>query len=579
MIKKKLISMLVSVTMLVGMFPMMMVSADKEPGSFTELQEKLDKEIYCTLDKDYEWQEGDSSIVINKDAYIEMKGHSINAKGHGPIFVIDNNSEFQVIPGEKTIKGTITGGNAEKGAAFYIHKGSTLELYEVTVTGNTATGNGGAIYNEGTLNVQNATIVNNKTTGGNGGGIYQASGSITVSGAPVIKGNTPNGLYLTEGQVVKCGSSLSGGEIYVDSEVSAAITSGFTGSATKPFHEDGGCKLSLQEDGQVYLEKSGSGPEVNGPEFAGLSLTLDDGKFGLNIFVDPGKLTSEELAASSQVTFIVPGRGANKQTDTFSSSCTATKDGKTVYGYTCHLSSVQMAEKIHTTFTCGDISIEGDFSVADYISKYKDNTASPELPENKYRDQLINSVSDYGYFIQPYLSAENRWSFGEEGGYARMENIYGTKSYSQEFIDSVKNNCSDYQAVKNKVGNSIQGISMRLELDSSNAAIVTFTMADKTAKLAVTCGYAGTTYKAYKKADGKYVIRIPGIAIQDMDQPLTISGTSGDGEEVDIRIKPIGYIYYALNNPDSNEQKKNAMVSLYFYWLFARNYVGRQGGN
>ena len=369
-----------------------------------------------------------------------------------------------------------------------------------------------------------------------------------------------------------CGSSLSGGEIYVDSEVSAAITSGFTGSTTKPFHEDGGCKLSLQEDGQVYLEKSGSGPD--GPEFAGLSLTLDHGKFGLNIFVDPGKLTSEELAASSQVTFIVPGRGANKQTDTFSSSCTATKDGKTVYGYTCHLSSVQMAEKVHTTFTCGDISIEGDFSVADYISKYKDNTASPELPENKYRDQLINSVSDYGYFIQPYLSAENRWSFGEEGGYARMENIYGTKSYSQEFIDDVKKACSDYQAVKNKVGNSIQGISMRLELDSSNAAIVTFTMADKTAKLEVTCDDTGTTYKAYKKADGKYVIRIPGIAIQDMDQPLTISGTSGDGEEVDIRIKPIGYIYYALNNPDSNEQKKNAMVSLYFYWLFAKGYVG-----
>lgn len=578
MIKKKLISMLVSVTMLVGMFPMMMVSADGEPGSFTELQKKLDTEIYYCLDKDYEWQEGDSSIVINKGrAYIEMRGHSINAKGNGPIFVIDNNSEFQVLPGEGTIegtiKGTITGGNAEKGAAFYIHKGSTLELYGVTVTENAATGNGGAIYNEGTLNVQDAKIVKN-TTGGNGGGIYQAPGaSINVAGSPVIKGNTPNNLYLTEGQVVTCGSSLSGGEIYVDSEVSAAITSGFTGTgdSAEPFHEDGGCKLSLQ-DGQVYLEKSGSGPEVNGPEFAGLSLTLDDGKFGLNIFVDPGTLTSEELA-SSQVTFNVPGRGANDQT-VFDHSCTATKKGKTVYGYTCHLSSVQMAEKVHTTFTCGDISIEGDFSVADYISKYKDNTASPELPENKYRDQLVNRVSDYGYFIQPYLSAENKWSFGEEGGYARMENIYGTSSYSQAVIDTIMNEISNYQAVKKEVGNSIQGISMRLELDSSNATIVTFTMANETAKLAVTCDYAGTTYKAYKKADGKYVIRIPGIPIQDMDQELKISGTSGDGEEVDIRIKPIGYIYYALNNPSSNEQKKNAMVSLYFYWLFAKNYVG-----
>lgn len=575
MIKKKLISMLVSVTMLVGMFPMMMVSADEEPGSFTELQEKLDENPFFTLDKDYEWQEGDSSIVIDKGfAGIDMKDYSIDAKGNGPIFVIDNNSRFDVNPNPG--EGTITGGNAEKGAAFYIHKGSTLNLFGGTVTGNTATGNGGAIYNEGTLNVQDAKIVKN-TTGGNGGGIYQAPGaSISVALSPVIKENTPNGLYLTEGQVVTCGSSLKGGTIYVDSEVSAAITSGFTGSTTDPFYEDGGCKLSLQEDGQVYLEKSGSGP--NGPEFAGLSLTLDDGKFGLNIFVDPGILTSEELA-SSLVTFTVPGRGENEQRDKFDHSCTATKKGKTVYGYTCYLSSVQMAEKVHTTFTCGDISIEGDFSVADYISKYQKNTASPELPYNPNRYGLVKGVSDYGYFIQPYLSAENKWSIGEEGGYARMENIYGTDSYSQEIIDDVKKACSNYQAVKNKVGDSIQGISMRLELDSSNAAIVTFTMANETAKLAVTCDYAGTTYKAYKKADGKYVIRIPGIPIQDMEQPLTISGTSGDGEEVDITITPIGYIYYALNNPKSNEQKKNAMVSLYFYWYYAERYVGQQGGN
>lgn len=570
MIKKKLISMLVSVTMLVGMFPMMMVSADGEPGSFTELQKKLDENPFFYLDKDYEWQEGDSSIVIDKGfAGIDMKGYSIDAKGKGPIFVIDNNSRFDVNPGD----GTITGGNAEKGAAFYIHKGSTLNLFGGTVTGNTATGNGGAIYNEGTLNVQNAIIVNNITTGGNGGGIYQApEASINVAGSPVITGNTPNGLYLTEGQVVTCGS-LGDGTIFVDSEVSAAITSGFTGSSAEPFYADGGCTLSLQEDGQVYLEKSGSGPVVNDPEFAGLSLTLDDGKFGLNIFVDPGTLTSEDLA-SSQVTFTVPGRGANVQTDTFDSSCTATKAGKTVYGYTCHLSSVQMAEKISMTFSAGETSLTCEYSVADYISMYKENKASPELPDNPNRDYLIKRVSDYGYFIQPYLSSENGWEYGEEGEYARMENIYGTSSYDQTVIDPIMNECSNYQAVKNKVGDSIKGISMRLELDSSNAAIVTFTMADETAKLAVTCDYAGTTYKAYKKADGKYVIRIPGIPIQDMDQTLKISGTSGDGEEVDIRIKPIGYIYYALNNPNSNEQKKNAMVSLYFYWYYAERYVG-----
>lgn len=571
MIKKKLISMLVSVTMLVGMFPMMMVSADEEPGSFTELQALIDQQGMPYLQKDYEWKEGDSSLHWSSDQHfggLVLDGCTIDAKGHGPIIEVGEGEEFQIAG-----NGTITGGCAENGGAVYVANGGTFTLSGSQITGCTATENGGAIYNEGTIVIENSPVIANNSAAGNGGGIYQAPGaSITVAGSPVITGNTANDLYLTEGQVVTC-RSLSGGTIFVDSEVSAAITSGFTGSSAEPFYADDGCTLSLQNDGQVYLEKSGSGPVVNDPEFAGLSLTLDDGKFGLNIFVDPGTLTSEDLA-SSQVTFTVPGRGANVQTDTFDPSCTATKDGKTVYGYTCHLSSVQMAEKISMTFSAGETSLTCEYSVADYISMYKENTASLGLPENHYRDDLVNRVSDYGYFIQPYLSAENGWSYGEEGGYARMENIYGTSSYSQAVIDTIMNECSNYQAVKNKVGDSIKGISMRLELDSSNAAIVTFTMADETAKLAVTCDYAGTTYKAYKKADGKYVIRIPGIPIQDMEQPLTISGTSGDGEEVNITIKPIGYIYYALNNLNSNEQKKNAMVSLYFYWYYAERYVG-----
>ena len=572
MIKKKLISMLVSVTMLVGMFPMMMVSADEEPGSFTELQALIDQQVMPTLTKNYEWKDGDTSLHCNRNAHrggITFKdGITIDAKGHGPIIEVGEGEMFEIAG-----NGTIKGGSAENGGAVYVAHGGTLILYESKITGCKATENGGAIYNKGSVVIENKPVIDNNSAAGNGGGIYQAPGaSITIKGAPVIKENKPNNLYLTEGQVVTC-ESLKGGTIYVDSEVSAVITSGFTGTgdSAEPFHEDDGCKLSLQNDGQVYLEKSGSGP--NDPEFAGLSLTLDDGKFGLNIFVDPGILTSEELA-SSLVTFTVPGRGENEQKDIFDHRCTATKDGKTVYGYTCYLSSVQMAEKVHTTFTCGDISIEGDFSVADYISKYKKNIASPELPKNPYRDDLVNRVSDYGYFIQPYLSAENKWSIGEEGGYARMENIYGTSSYDQATIDTIMNKFSKYQAVKTKVGNSIQGISMRLELDSSNAAIVTFTMADKTAKLEVTCVYARTTYKAYKKADGKYVIRIPGIAIQDMEQPLNISGTSGDGEEVDITITPIGYVYYALNKPNLDEDKKNAMVSLYFYWYYAERYVG-----
>lgn len=601
MVKKKLLSMLVSLTMVVGMFPMMMVSADEETGTFTELQEAIDKSGFVSLEKNYEWQEGDSSIVIDKGfGGIDLNGKTIDAKGNGPIFIIDNHSRLDINPGS----GSITGGSAVNGAAFYVNEGCSLNLYGGAVSGNTATGNGGAIYNEGTVKLQSGTTVTknnavngagiynagslaidggnivNNTASGNGGGIYQAAGAsgITLSSSPVIAGSTPDNLYLAEGQVVNCGSTLStNATVFISSEVSATVTSGFSGSTTEPFYTDAGYEASIQE-GEIYLEKSGSGPVVTDPSFAGLSLTLDEGKIGLNVFVDPGTCPVSELE-DSQVTFDIPGKGANVQTDTFDSSFTVTtkEGGRTVYGFTCYLSSVQMAEEIATTFTYGDKTIEGTFSVADYIEKYNSAVESLVLPNNPYKTHLVQRLSDYGYFIQPYLSAENGWSFGEEGGYARMANIYNT-SYNDATLDTIMNDCSDFKALKNKVGDSISAISLKLELDSTNAAIVTFSMAKTTTKLSVTCEYGGKTYKAYKQEEGKYAIRIPGIAIQDMEQPLTISGTAGESEEVNIQVTPLGYVYYALKNTNSNEQKKTAMASLYFYWYYAERFIG-QGGN
>ena len=119
---------------------------------------------------------------------------------------------------------TLTGGSATTGGAIVVDKDGTLNLYSGEISGNHVTngkdgaiyiksggvvniyggtikdnhvysGNGGAIYVEagGTLNLYGGTITGN-TASGLGGGIYvEAGGRVNIQGAPVVTGNTAGG--------------------------------------------------------------------------------------------------------------------------------------------------------------------------------------------------------------------------------------------------------------------------------------------------------------------------------------------------------------------------------------------------
>lgn len=91
---------------------------------------------------------------------------------------------------------TLTGGSATTGGAIVVDKDGTLNLYSGEISGNHVTnGKGGAIYVEagGTLNLYGGTITGN-TASGLGGGIYvEKGGRVNIQGAPVVTGNTAGG--------------------------------------------------------------------------------------------------------------------------------------------------------------------------------------------------------------------------------------------------------------------------------------------------------------------------------------------------------------------------------------------------
>lgn len=98
-----------------------------------------------------------------------------------------------IIDGGEISGNTVTSG---KGGAIYIKSGGVVNIYGGTIKDNHVySGDGGAIYVEagGTLNLYGGTITGN-TASGLGGGIYvEAGGRVNIQGAPVVTGNTAGG--------------------------------------------------------------------------------------------------------------------------------------------------------------------------------------------------------------------------------------------------------------------------------------------------------------------------------------------------------------------------------------------------
>lgn len=110
----------------------------------------------------------------------------------GGAIVVDKDGTLNLYSGE--ISGNhVTNG---KGGAIYIKSGGVVNIYGGTIKDNHVySGNGGAIYVEagGTLNLYGGTITGN-TASGLGGGIYvEADGRVNIQGVPVVTGNTAGG--------------------------------------------------------------------------------------------------------------------------------------------------------------------------------------------------------------------------------------------------------------------------------------------------------------------------------------------------------------------------------------------------
>ena len=191
-----------------------------------------------TLTADIDLTNSTLEITNNRTVTINMNNHTLDRKltkrgeGGGQVFTVRSGSTLNLNGG--TVKGGWGGGGGG-----LLNEGGTVNLTNVTITGNTADDRGGGIYNttDGVLTMTGCTVTgntsNNHTNPKGGGGIYNA-GTLKIQGKNTVTGNTAGGstdnLFLATGTLITLTGKITGSNIGISLQGTTGIFT--TGYAT-----------------------------------------------------------------------------------------------------------------------------------------------------------------------------------------------------------------------------------------------------------------------------------------------------------------------------------------------------------
>ncbi len=203
----------------------------------------------------------------------DLIGNEATSSGGG-IYALGNNTEVYINRVDETSKKSLFDCNkARHGGGLYA-SGKIVEIDYTTFNGNKASrgnnGNGGGIYvtkpgnadYTPVVNLFSETIIQNDTAMNNGGGMYFASGDITLSG-PIVTGNTAKqggGIFINDGSIL----------VKDNTKIGTYETSKETAGSANTAIRGGGLYLN---GGSVYF---------NGGIFAGNYATTDGGGIYVN---------------------------------------------------------------------------------------------------------------------------------------------------------------------------------------------------------------------------------------------------------------------------------------------------------
>lgn len=145
---------------------------------------------------------------------------------------------------------------------------------------------------------------------------------------------------------------------------------------------------------------------------------------------------------------------------------------------------------------------------------------------------LIESLADYGHYMQLFLSDSKGWKIGVD--HQEMKGF--TASYD---LDAAKEALSDYAVVRETGESDLEKITYSLYLDAETSVYVYLKPnADYTGNLTVTVD--GSEAEAELQKDGRYRVAIRDISAHRLGDTHTILATTDSGlDNKDVRIQGI----------------------------------------
>ena len=289
------------------------------------------------------------------------------------------------------------------------------------------------------------------------------------------------------------------------------------------------------------------------------SLVLS-GQIGINFYLDLSGLTDSERKGS-YMTFEITGKGTTTEKDAFDAGCRNSTG--TLYGFTCYVNSIQMADRVTATFHYGSgRTVSKTYSVEEYINYFDDHAS--EFDEKTIN--LIRALADYGHYAQLYLKDANGWTFND---YAQMTKHY-TESYDAgEILEAV----SGSPFLKNIDGSKITNVRYRLILSSETTLEIAFYVEEGT-ELSASAVFNGKSFPAEKTSENRFLIRVNGIPATLLGETITVNGTAGS--EFTISLSAMSYVRAVLSSDTykDNVNARNAVAALYQYYAASKAYGG-----
>ena len=293
-------------------------------------------------------------------------------------------------------------------------------------------------------------------------------------------------------------------------------------------------------DGETYTDIKTAFSDGVGARVIGHTISLD-GDIAVNFYMELDPSIAQSDTAYMQ--FTIPDTSKEYQEQTVKVCEAEKKDG--YYIFKCRVAAKDMETLITAQIIYGDRQgTPYTYSVkqyADYLVEHQDDSTI-----FKNAVPLVQAMIAYG---------ENaKWYFGK----------------TDEDPDKINIEIPEYKSTVYDLPEGVTFGGATLSLKSETTLSLYF---NSETEPTLTCADPGVTYETGKTGTNEYVIRIRGIAANDLNKPFTVNvnGTKA------VEYSALTYCFKAQNN--SNPKLVNTVKALYQYWQQADLYFKNQEGN